>query len=240
MARWVPLPGCTQPLPCDTTPLPGRRNWPPSLCGSPRRSTAIDSTFAHGDRQIVVVGDFERTWSVSEYPVIPCPSDELLDTNGAGDAFVGGFLAGMAKGVTQDECAAMGNYCATTIIKRSGTILRPKLRLRQVRGAPGRGLHGVGPSHRLALTGLCGPMGTCRRNPAAKALLQVPRGEACDLKRTLLIRHVDPGDSHPRKCSIASQLRCISIPSESSFGCPSRRQGSSTHDGRPPCRWREL
>lgn len=45
-----------------------------------------------------------------------------MDTNGAGDAFVGGFIAGLAKGVTTDECVAMGNYCANTIIKRSGMM----------------------------------------------------------------------------------------------------------------------
>mmetsp|Transcript_4284 Transcript_4284/g.18273 ORF Transcript_4284/g.18273 Transcript_4284/m.18273 type:complete len:371 (-) Transcript_4284:4770-5882(-) len=72
------------------------------------------------DPTIIAIGDAERLWSVEEYGVIPCPKEELLDTNGAGDAFVGGFIAGLAKGVTTDECVAMGNYCANTIIKRSG------------------------------------------------------------------------------------------------------------------------
>eukprot|EP00188_Purpureofilum_apyrenoidigerum_P000855 Plantae.Rhodophyta-Purpureofilum_apyrenoidigerum.ctg14290.p1 GENE.Plantae.Rhodophyta-Purpureofilum_apyrenoidigerum.ctg14290~~Plantae.Rhodophyta-Purpureofilum_apyrenoidigerum.ctg14290.p1 ORF type:complete len:372 (+),score=69.33 Plantae.Rhodophyta-Purpureofilum_apyrenoidigerum.ctg14290:83-1198(+) len=75
---------------------------------------------------IVVVGDPERLWSVDEYGVIPCPKNELLDSNGAGDAFVGGYIAGLARGVTQVECVAMGNYCANVVIKRSGATLPDK------------------------------------------------------------------------------------------------------------------
>merc|ERR1719152_81532 len=32
---------------------------------------------------------------VKEYPIIPLPKEKLIDTNGAGDAFVGGFLAAL-------------------------------------------------------------------------------------------------------------------------------------------------
>ncbi|CAK9011034.1 unnamed protein product [Durusdinium trenchii] len=35
---------------------------------------------------------------VKKYPVIALPKEKLVDTNGAGDAFVGGFLAALAKG----------------------------------------------------------------------------------------------------------------------------------------------
>jgi len=56
--------------------------------------------------------------SVTEYPVIKC--DNLVDTNGAGDAFVGGMLAGLAQGKSMAECVALGNYASNVIIQRSG------------------------------------------------------------------------------------------------------------------------
>lgn len=55
---------------------------------------------------------------VTEYPIIPCP--ELVDTNGAGDAFVGGFLSKLVQGEGMDECCRAGNYAANVIIQRSG------------------------------------------------------------------------------------------------------------------------
>merc|ERR1711976_788377 len=36
---------------------------------------------------------------VKEYPVIALPKEKLVDTNGAGDSYVGGFLAALSKGL---------------------------------------------------------------------------------------------------------------------------------------------
>lgn len=55
-----------------------------------------------------------------EYPIIPLSSDKIVDTNGAGDAFVGGFLSQFVCGKTLDECCRAGNYAAHTIIQRPG------------------------------------------------------------------------------------------------------------------------
>lgn len=41
---------------------------------------------------------------VHEYPVIKVPKEEIVDTNGAGDSYVGGFLAAYAKGKSLAEC----------------------------------------------------------------------------------------------------------------------------------------
>ncbi|KAG5060219.1 Adenosine kinase 2 [Glycine soja] len=38
------------------------------------------------------------------YPVILLPKDKLVDTNGAGDAFVGGFLSQLVKQKPIEEC----------------------------------------------------------------------------------------------------------------------------------------
>lgn len=69
---------------------------------------------------IVVVADSARVWSVNEYPVIPIKAADIVDTNGAGDAFVGGFLAGLAKGIPIAECVGYGNYSANVVIQQSG------------------------------------------------------------------------------------------------------------------------
>lgn len=46
--------------------------------------------------------------------------DKIVDTNGAGDAFVGGFLAAYMKGKELETCCKAGNYCAQLIIQTSG------------------------------------------------------------------------------------------------------------------------
>ena len=48
------------------------------------------------------------------------PKELLVDTNGAGDAFVGGFLAMLAKGCDIATCVGAGNYAARQIIQVSG------------------------------------------------------------------------------------------------------------------------
>jgi len=58
--------------------------------------------------------------SVSTYPVMPIKPEDILDTNGAGDAFVGGFLAGMVQGKSTEACVKSGNWAANHIIQRSG------------------------------------------------------------------------------------------------------------------------
>lgn len=69
---------------------------------------------------IVVVADSKRVWSIDEYPVIAIKQDAIIDTNGAGDAFVGGFLAGLARGHSIADCVAHASYCAHLIIQQSG------------------------------------------------------------------------------------------------------------------------
>ena len=77
--------------------------------------------FTNGsDPTIIVVADSCRVWSVDEYPVIPIKKEDIVDTNGAGDAFVGGFLSGLAVGSTLADCTSRGHYAANFIIQQSG------------------------------------------------------------------------------------------------------------------------
>merc|ERR1711990_570495 len=60
---------------------------------------------------------------VKEYPIKPCDPSLIVDTNGAGDAWVGGFLAGLLKDKAIDECVKVAAYAAKTIICRSGCTM---------------------------------------------------------------------------------------------------------------------
>ncbi|XP_015120776.1 adenosine kinase 2 [Diachasma alloeum] len=58
--------------------------------------------------------------TVTEYPVRRIQEDKVVDTNGAGDAFVGGFLAQYILGKSIDVCIECGVWAATEIVQRSG------------------------------------------------------------------------------------------------------------------------
>jgi len=72
--------------------------------------------FSQGANDTIVA----HNGKVTLFPV-PKLSDELLhDTNGAGDAFVGGFLARLAIDASIEECIRCGHYAARVVIQRSG------------------------------------------------------------------------------------------------------------------------
>lgn len=57
---------------------------------------------------------------ITEIPVHALSDDEIQDTNGAGDAFVGGFIAQYIQGKPLETCVRCGIWAASEIIKRSG------------------------------------------------------------------------------------------------------------------------
>lgn len=57
---------------------------------------------------------------VREFPILPIKPEEIVDTNGAGDAWVGGFLSQLVLGQPLEQCIQGGHYAANIIIKRSG------------------------------------------------------------------------------------------------------------------------
>lgn len=57
---------------------------------------------------------------VTEYAVTPLAKDKLVDTNGAGDAFCGGFIALLMQGQPLKECVEAGHATARAIIQESG------------------------------------------------------------------------------------------------------------------------
>ena len=57
---------------------------------------------------------------IKELPVHPISQEEICDTNGAGDAFAGGFLAGIVKGESLNRAVDMGQWLARLSIKELG------------------------------------------------------------------------------------------------------------------------
>lgn len=57
---------------------------------------------------------------VREYHVIAVEKDKIKDTNGAGDAFAGGFLAQLIQGLSVEESLKCGIMAAQEIIKNVG------------------------------------------------------------------------------------------------------------------------
>jgi len=67
---------------------------------------------------LVVVGEEEHS-----FPVPPLDKSLILDTNGAGDAFAGGFLSQVVLGGDLAKAVAAGQYAARCILQVSGCTL---------------------------------------------------------------------------------------------------------------------
>ncbi|EIT72546.1 putative pfkB family carbohydrate kinase [Aspergillus flavus] len=57
---------------------------------------------------------------VKEFSVVEIPKDSINDTNGAGDAFAGGFCAGVVQGKSLEESMDMGQWLASLSIQELG------------------------------------------------------------------------------------------------------------------------
>eukprot|EP00549_Striatella_unipunctata_P019937 CAMPEP_0118699864 /NCGR_PEP_ID=MMETSP0800-20121206/16184_1 /TAXON_ID=210618 ORGANISM="Striatella unipunctata, Strain CCMP2910" /NCGR_SAMPLE_ID=MMETSP0800 /ASSEMBLY_ACC=CAM_ASM_000638 /LENGTH=344 /DNA_ID=CAMNT_0006600225 /DNA_START=102 /DNA_END=1136 /DNA_ORIENTATION=+ len=88
---------------------------------SPKKSTERPRTvvFTQGSKSTIVACEGK----VEEYPVELLAKEALVDTNGAGDAFVGGFLAQLVQGKSLEDSVKAGHWAARYIIQRSGTTL---------------------------------------------------------------------------------------------------------------------
>ena len=57
---------------------------------------------------------------VKQYPISELTKEEIVDTCGAGDAFVGGFLSQYYQDKPVDTCISAGIYLSREIVKGSG------------------------------------------------------------------------------------------------------------------------
>jgi len=78
-----------------------------------------------GHRTVVITQGSEPTivafrGHVTLHEILALPKEKLVDTNGAGDAYVGGFLAALSKGLSTPDCCKAGAYSASVIVQHSG------------------------------------------------------------------------------------------------------------------------
>lgn len=76
-----------------------------------------------GERPIIVAEHVNNKVEIKKFPCKPIPDSEMVDTNGAGDSFAGGFLSQFMQGATLEVCVEIGSYAAREIIKMSGITL---------------------------------------------------------------------------------------------------------------------
>ncbi|XP_074928885.1 adenosine kinase isoform X5 [Chelonoidis abingdonii] len=87
---------------------------------NPNRQRIV--VFTQGKEDTIMATENE----VTAFPVLDSDQSEIVDTNGAGDAFVGGFLSQLVYDRPLTECIRAGHYTASVIIKRSGCTFPEK------------------------------------------------------------------------------------------------------------------
>lgn len=94
------------------------------IAAGPKKNSGRERTviFTQGSKSTIVAYKGE----VKEYAVEELAKDKLVDTNGAGDAFVGGFLSQLAQDKSTEDCVKAGHWAAKFIIQTSGTQLGKK------------------------------------------------------------------------------------------------------------------
>jgi len=63
---------------------------------------------------------------VREHPIVKLDQSKLKDTNGAGDAYVGGYLYGLVQDRDLNYCTKAGAYAASVVIQFSGCTFPAK------------------------------------------------------------------------------------------------------------------
>lgn len=90
-----------------------------------KKASALPYVGPHGSRLVVFTQGskptvFASATTAGEVAVKPIDAEKIIDTNGAGDSFVGGFLAGLARGADISKCCEAGNYAAGVVIQHDG------------------------------------------------------------------------------------------------------------------------
>lgn len=86
---------------------------------------------AYKSQRVVVITQSEKpvlvarsdSNTVQQFPVTQLKEEQIKDTNGAGDAFTGGFLAMYIQDKPLEVCMKCAIYCATECIQVHGCTL---------------------------------------------------------------------------------------------------------------------
>ncbi|XP_041734703.1 adenosine kinase [Coregonus clupeaformis] len=63
---------------------------------------------------------------IEMFPVLKIDQKDIVDTNGAGDAFVGGFLSELVQEKGFEQCVKAGHYAANVVIRQAGCTFPDK------------------------------------------------------------------------------------------------------------------
>jgi len=101
------------------------KDWGNDLKTIALKLSALPKASGTRNRVVVFTQGAEHTIVASQgvvtlYPVDALPRELLVDTNGAGDAFVGGFLSQLLLEKPLSECVRAGHFASRVIIQRSG------------------------------------------------------------------------------------------------------------------------
>ena len=78
------------------------------------------AVITHGTKPTVVAIQGQGPDQIAEHPVHAIDTARIVDTNGAGDAFAGGFVAGLVEGKPLETCIDMGQWLARLSIQELG------------------------------------------------------------------------------------------------------------------------
>ncbi|KAF9004915.1 Ribokinase-like protein [Hymenopellis radicata] len=77
------------------------------------------AVITHGPESTIVVSS-DAPETAKEFGVTRLSDDQIVDTNGAGDAFAGGFLGAYVLGKSVDDCVEVGHKLASLSIQEVG------------------------------------------------------------------------------------------------------------------------
>jgi len=85
--------------------------------------------FTNGAEPTVLVNSAEPD-NPKRFPVTPLSDEQIVDTNGAGDAFAGGFIAALIDGKNWDQCVEIGQVMGAMCIQQIGPQYQwPKVKI---------------------------------------------------------------------------------------------------------------
>ena len=90
-----------------------------------RKTSLLPKLNNHRERVVIFTQGRDPTivaqsGHVTEYPITPVDPRLIKDTNGCGDAFVGGFMSQLAQGKSIKDCLRCGFYASQVVIQHFG------------------------------------------------------------------------------------------------------------------------
>jgi len=103
----------------------GEEGWDPKDVADVAKRLSLIPTAKGRPRTVVITQGKDPTLvavsgEVAEHPIVALSKEQLVDTNGAGDSYVGGFLAALSRGLPLERCCKAGAYAASVIVQHSG------------------------------------------------------------------------------------------------------------------------